>query len=224
MTLTHHPGEELLLDYASGSQGEAWGLAIATHLALCPQCRGTVAQFEAMGGGMIEDIVPDEMASGAFESLMASLEAGPEQEAIDAAPVRRTVAPTARTPLAPEPLRSYLNGDLDELPWRRFGIGASQKLIDTGDGAATARLLRIPAGQPVPVHSHGGLELTLVLAGGFSDATGHYIRGDLQIADEALQHQPRADAGEDCICLAVTDAPLRFKSFAARLVQPLIGI
>jgi putative transcriptional regulator len=29
---------------------------------------------------------------------------------------------------------------------------------------------------------------------------------------------------EDCICLAVTDAPLKFRSWFMRLVQPVIGI
>jgi putative transcriptional regulator len=68
------------------------------------------------------------------------------------------------------------------------------------------------------------MELTLVLSGAFSDATGEYRRGDLQEADEDLQHRPHAAPGEDCICLAVTDAPLRFRSLAARMVQPLLGI
>ena len=76
----------------------------------------------------------------------------------------------------------------------------------------------------MPTHSHRGLELTLVLCGAFSDATGSYSRGDLQEADEDLEHQPHAAPGEDCICLAVTDAPLRFRSVAARIAQPLIGI
>ena len=66
--------------------------------------------------------------------------------------------------------------------------------------------------------------MTLVLAGAFSDATGDYRRGDLQEADDSLEHKPHAAPGDDCICLAVTDAPLRFKSVAARLLQPLIGI
>ena len=105
-----------------------------------------------------------------------------------------------------------------------MGLGAYQLPIPTGDEQTTARLLRIPAGRPVPTHSHGGLELTLVLSGAFSDATGTYSRGDLQEADENIDHQPHAALGEDCICLAVTDAPLRLKSLAARMVQPLIGI
>ena len=124
----------------------------------------------------------------------------------------------------PEPLRSYIGGDLDRVPWRRLGMGVYQCVIPTGDKQSVSRLLRIPTGKPVPSHSHGGLELTLVLCGAFSDETGYYGRGDFQEADETLEHQPHAIAGEDCICLAVTDAPLRFSSLAARMAQPFIGI
>ncbi|MGB1033531.1 MAG: transcriptional regulator, partial [Primorskyibacter sp.] len=33
-----------------------------------------------------------------------------------------------------------------------------------------------------------------------------------------------ADVSEACICLAVTDAPLRFTSFLPRLLQPFLRI
>jgi putative transcriptional regulator len=124
----------------------------------------------------------------------------------------------------PEPLRGYVGGDAPDLPWKRLGLGAYHLPIVTGGAGAAVRLLRIPAGRPVPTHSHRGLELTLVLCGAFSDETGAYARGDLQEADDTLEHQPHAAPGEDCICLAVTEAPLRFRSLAARLAQPLIGI
>ena len=103
-------------------------------------------------------------------------------------------------------------------------MGSYQAVIQTGDTNTVARLLKIPAGKPVPAHSHGGTELTLVLGGAFTDKTGYYGRGDFQEADDTLEHQPYAVAGEDCICLAVTDAPLKFSGFAARLAQPFIGI
>jgi len=63
-----------------------------------------------------------------------------------------------------------------------------------------------------------------VLAGSFSDEQGRFARGDLEEADEDLQHQPVAGSEEDCICLAVTDAPLRFSSRFLRIVQPILGI
>jgi putative transcriptional regulator len=97
-------------------------------------------------------------------------------------------------------------------------------MIPTGDETTTVRLLKIPAGQPVPEHSHRGMELTLVLDGSFSDEISTFARGDVEMADDSLMHQPKADKGKDCICLAVTEAPLRFKSRFLRLIQPLLGI
>jgi len=51
----------------------------------------------------------------------------------------------------------------------------------------------------------------------FADDSGRFARGDVETADADLVHQPVAEPGEDCICLAVTDAPLRFRSPLARL-------
>ena len=86
------------------------------------------------------------------------------------------------------------------------------------------RLLKIPAGQPVPEHSHRGRELTVVLTGAFDDGETRFERGDMEDADEDIQHIPTATPEADCICLAVTDAPLRFRSLLVRLFQPILGI
>ena len=86
------------------------------------------------------------------------------------------------------------------------------------------RLLYIPPGQAVPDHSHGGLELTLVLQGSFRDDTGRFGVGDLEVADQTLEHTTIADTGAPCICLAATDAPLRFTTLIPRLLQPLFRI
>jgi len=103
-------------------------------------------------------------------------------------------------------------------------LGVSQIVLKTKDKSATARLLRIPAGKKVPHHSHNGRELTVIFSGGFTDETGSYGPGDIQEVVGDLEHQPRAREGEDCICLAVTEAPLKFSNAAVRLAQPLIGI
>jgi len=91
-------------------------------------------------------------------------------------------------------------------------------------GEATARLLYIPAGCAVPDHGHRGTELTLVLQGAFEDDVDHFGPGDIEVADESLDHTPVADIGADCICLAATDAPLRFHSLLPRLAQPFLRI
>ena len=220
MKISHHPSEELLLDYASGALGEAWSIAIATHLALCPDCRRTVSFMEDIGGGLLETVSPAPEKENSFDALLTKLDEDTEEGETLARPSRVS----AEQPVLPQPLRGYLGCDVEGIRWERLGMGARQIIIPTGEKGVTVRLLHIPAGRPVPEHSHGGLELTLVLRGAFSDKTGLYGRGDLQEADAELQHQPHAAPGEDCICLAVTDAPLRFRSLAARLVQPWLNI
>ena len=219
MNINHHPSEALLLDYASGALGEGWSVAIATHLALCPTCRQAVRDLEAIGAALLEGLKPAPLSGNMKHDVSTVLSTPQDGEETSFSPISASARPDL-----PEPLRRYVGGDLDQVPWRRLGLGAYQCLLPTVEDETVVRLLRIPAGKLVPSHSHGGLELTLVLHGEFSDSTGSYVRGDLQEADGSLEHQPHAADGEDCICLAVTDSPLRFSSRAARMVQPFIGI
>ena len=219
MNIDHHPSEALLLDYASGALGEGWSVAIATHLALCPTCRQVVRDMESIGAALMEGLEPAPISGNIKPDMFNVPFAEQAEEETISVPIE-----TSPTPVLPEPLRRYIGGDLDQVPWRRLGLGAYQCLLPTDEDETIVRLLRIPAGNLVPSHSHDGVELTLVLDGAFSDSTGRYVRGDLQEADGSLEHQPHAAVGADCICLVVTDAPLRFSSRAARIVQPFIGI
>lgn len=217
MSIRHHINDDILLAYAAGDLAEGWSLLVATHLALCPQCRHFVRDAEAIGGALFDDVEEIAVDDDAFARTMARVDATASTSA------KKSIASPER-PVLPEPLRSYLGGDARDLTWKQLGRGAYHIPIRTADGRTRARLLRIPAGAPVPEHGHNGLELTLVMSGCFADKTGGYGRGDVQEADAELEHQPIAGSDEDCICLAVTDAPLRFKSWAARFVQPFLGI
>lgn len=224
MTIRHHVSDELLLSYAAGTLEEGWRLAVATHLALCPDCRKRLSLMEDAGGQLLEEIAPEPAMATSFEQL--------RQRVLDksvparSAPAAARPAPPARgaSTILPEPLRSYVGGDIETLKWKSLGRGAYHIPIRTEDGTTMVRLLRIPAGKPVPEHGHGGRELTLVLSGSFHDGQALFARGDMEEADASVQHQPVATPGEDCICLAVTDAPLKFRSWLVRLVQPVLGI
>ena len=54
MTIKHHPSDATLAAYASGTLDQARGLAVATHLSLCAQCRAAVRKFESVGGAVLE--------------------------------------------------------------------------------------------------------------------------------------------------------------------------
>ncbi len=132
------------------------------------------------------------------------------------APAPQAVPRPRRVGIYPAPLAAVL-GDAGP-QWRSLGLGVRQSILHQ-DRSGSVRLLSIPPGQAVPEHGHRGLELTLVLQGSFGDATGSFGVGDLEVADSGLEHVPVAGPGATCICLAATDAPLRFRSILARLTQ-----
>ena len=62
-----------------------------------------------------------------------------------------------------------------------------------------------------------------MLQGGFTDVTGNYGPGDLQVMVDGMRHNPVVDSGEDCINLAVTTGRLKFDSLLQRIAAPLFG-
>jgi putative transcriptional regulator len=213
MTIRHHLSEEMLMAYAAGELPEAFALVVATHVSMCDECRARAEAWEAVGGALIDD-GEAEMAEDALEACLARIQGLPQANA-RSAPQRRGIFPA--------PLAEYLGGDLSRVKWRPVGKGVRQAILPT-DRLASARLLYIPAGVAVPDHGHRGLEMTLVLQGAFADEKDRFGPGDVEIADPDLEHTPVAEPGPDCICLAATDAPLRFKGLVPRLAQPLLRI
>lgn len=218
MNIHHHLSDDLLESYAAGTLSEGWSIAVATHLSLCPSCRLRLKNYECLGGKLLEELPADTSVDKAWEVVRSRL----ADTTVKTRQKRQELQPQA--PVLPQPLRSYLGGDVDKLKWRALGRGASHILIPTNDTSSTVRLLKIPAGKPVPEHGHGGRELTLVLSGSFTDGDETFARGDIEDANSDIIHQPIATPDADCICLAVTDAPLRFRSWLVRLVQPVLGI
>lgn len=214
MTIRHHLSDQLLMAYSAGQLPEAFNLVVATHVSLCDECRARLGSFDAVGGALIEEIEEIEMGEAALEAALAR---------IDGLPQATRAEPMKPAGIFPAPLADYVGGDLASVRWRRVGGGVKQAILPTGRNAS-ARLLYIPAGVAVPDHGHRGTELTLVLQGAFADENDRFGRGDIEIANEEVEHTPVALQGEDCICLAATDAPLRFRGMIPRLAQPLLRI
>jgi putative transcriptional regulator len=215
MTIRHHLSDPLLMAHAAGQLPEAFALLVSTHVSMCDECRVRLEAFEAVGGAMLDRCGTETLDEGSLDACFARI-AG-----LDAAP--RRPAPPRKRSIFPAPLNAYVGGDLDKVKWRPVGMGVRQAVLRTSRGAS-ARLLYIPAGKAVPDHGHRGMELTLVLQGAFRDESDRFGPGDVEIADQAVKHTPVAEDGADCICLAVTDAPLRFSGLIPRLAQPFVRI
>lgn len=214
LAIRHHLSEPILMAYAAGQLPEALSLVVATHLTLCDECRARSEACEALGGAVIEGLVGVAMAADALDACLARISGLPQ---LAAAP-----APRPRGDV-PAPLSDYIGASLAGVNWRPVGMGVKQAVLTQGEGAS-ARLIHIPAGQAMPDHGHRGVELTLVLKGAFLDGDRRFGPGDVEIADEGLEHTPVAEAWADCICLTANVGRLRFQGLLPRLAQPFVGI
>ncbi len=208
--ITHHVPTNLLAAYAMGTLPQSFGLVVATHISICAECRAEYEAHSAAGGVVLEDCAHAQVSQTMKANLLFALDAPYKP-----APVHQ------RSGIFPGPTMAALKGNPPK--WTPIGMGVRQSILQS-DKTGSARLLYIPPGQAVPDHSHGGLELTLVLQGSFHDITGTFAAGDLEVADQSLEHTPIAGDDVACICLAATDAPLRFSALMPRLLQPFFRI
>ncbi|MEP2640897.1 ChrR family anti-sigma-E factor [Roseobacter sp.] len=215
--IKHHLNDAILMAYAAGSLPEAFNLMVASHLSLCDTCRAKAETYEALGGEVLEQMqanaaIPLDAVS--LDATLALIAGGP----VD------TVPPMAHScGVLPRPLRDYVGGDLNDVRWKPIGMGVKQAILPTSRDAS-ARLLLIPAGTAMPDHGHHGTEMTMVLKGAFQDDDAYFARGDVEIAGSDLHHTPVADIHEDCICLAVADAPLQFDRLIPKIAQRFLRI
>jgi putative transcriptional regulator len=212
----HHLDHSTVLAYAAGTLDEAFTVVAASHLALCPTCRKAVHEAEALGGELLSQIGDSVVSSDCRAKTLAAL----DQATIHRFPA---VAPKSELPV---PLARLLNAtSFDAITWKTKAPGVAMfdiKLPSYAKGQL--KLLRISAGRAMPEHGHGGEEITLVLQGAYRDHMGRFARGDVADLDEDIEHKPVVEQDGDCICLVATEAPTRFKSLAARLMQPFVGI
>ncbi len=215
--IKHHLTDDILMGYSAGTLPEAFSLMVAAHVSLCDTCRAQLASFDCVGGELLdmEQHNDVQMDTGSFEATMALINGG--------APTEVPAHFADPSSILPTPLRDYIGGDLSAIKWKPVGLGVKQAILPTSRDA-TARLLHIPAGAAMPDHGHRGLEMTMVLQGAFRDEDDYFARGDVEIAGSDMHHTPIADIHEDCICLAVTDAPLQFEGLLPKIVQRFVRI
>jgi putative transcriptional regulator len=206
------PLDELMASYAAGRLSRPLQCLVAAHLAIRPENRTFVAAMESLCGKALEDMPASQPINGRDAKLAAIFD--DRTTAIEPA--------TVLCPIVPPPLANLLGKPVKDVPWRTRLPGIREFEVK-GMQDCEAKLYWIRPGRVMPSHTHDGSEVTLVLRGGFSDPTGHYRRGDIAIADAELDHHPRADDDEDCLCFAVIDAPLRLTGPVGRIVQKFLG-
>jgi putative transcriptional regulator len=210
--MNHHPDHDWLEQYAAATLPSPLALVVAVHLSYCSSCRRQVEALQALGGELLVQLAPVTVADGMFERVMQRIDAAP-------APSVATDAPRSEVP---RPLRRLVPQGFDALSWNWALPSLRVASLDSGDGQYQLALHRISPGGRVAVHDHRGLELTQVLRGAFSDEDGVYGDGDFLLREPGQRHRPQATQNEECICLTLQAAPVRFTGPLMRLLNPLL--
>mgnify|MGYP001823911758 FL=1 len=216
MKINHHPDASTLMSYAAGSLPEVLSAVVAAHIEVCPHCAAEVAEMERIGASLFERIEAVPM----LEPALGANEKSSTQELAQLLDTRFAAEDPDESVLT-----RLLGRELSDVHWKRLGFGIWHHPIQLSPGTqGDLRLIKVAPGQVMPEHGHGGSELTLVLAGAYSDETGCYRTGDVSDLGDDVEHRPISDPSEGCICLIASEQKARFKDVVARIFQPLTGL
>ncbi len=210
--LRHTVSDERLLAYAAGGLSPPEAVVVAAHLSFRSETAAFARRLQAVGGRFLDDMEPEPMSGSALAAVLARTE-------VDAG-AALAPPPLNDMPQLPEPLRRLPLG-----PWRWMGPGVRVRDVH-GPRAGNCRviLLEIQPGRATPKHTHGGVELTCVLAGAYATETERFDVGDLEEADSQTVHQPRVVSNEPCLCVAALDGQILLDGWLGKLLQPFVRL
>ncbi|MGJ4887301.1 ChrR family anti-sigma-E factor [Bradyrhizobium sp. HKCCYLS3077] len=216
MTISHHPPEDLLADFATGALDEAERLVVGVHVAECGRCRRFVRAVEQLAGAALDQAEPVAMAADAFDAVMARIDRRPQSrpQVSEIAEIDPELADL------PEMVKRCKIGKR-----RRVAPGISMRPIQlSGSAKSRAFLLRSEPGARMLEHTHSGNELTCVLKGSFSHLGGYYGPGDFDYGDDEVDHRPVVGDEGPCICLVAMTGDLRMHGLLGRLISPFVRL
>lgn len=209
--IKHHPSEPLLAKYCAGELPFSLSIALSAHIEMCEQCQAREKQSEAAQATQIWDEIKTETVD--FGDMLQNILATPIDQ------LQATIEPVASIELAGEQFKlPHAFRSFKRFNWSGFGAVNRARVISDEKNVRSS-LLHISAGGVIPVHQHKGYELTLLLAGSFSDEYGSYKKGDFILLDGQLKHSPKTTSG--CLCYTVQDAPLHFTLGMSMVLNPL---
>ncbi|WP_435275838.1 ChrR family anti-sigma-E factor [Psychrobium sp. nBUS_13] len=219
--ITHHPSDELLTAFTQGELTASLSIAVAAHNELCPVCQEKVEKLNAQQAQMLFDSVNetvdeagndlhkaelnwvsmiDEITDDDSQSMLVSIETKSVKLSYDNVQLPRALS----------------NVSLKK--WSKLG-DVSRARLELQEEPIRSSLLDISPGGVVPLHTHKGFELTLLLDGSFEDDMGSYHAGDFIWLDKSHSHSPRTTDG--CLCYAVLDDAMEFKEGFSKLFNPI---
>ena len=182
---------ELIFGYTSGNLGEAKSLFTSMYLFL-----NSIAAKKA-------SIFDNILAQNLSELEGVGLKKLKYTDCIKNDGSEKQISSLPKNPL------SRIIGDLNHIDWKTIYKGFNEFKIPVNDNDSV-KLIKMDPGTSVPLHSHNGKEFILVLDGSFYDEYGEYNKGDMQINDQQIKHNPTACKSNGCVCLSITENDVVF--------------
>ncbi len=211
-----HPDLDLMTEHVAGTISLAQSACLSVHIGSCEQCQRLAGQLSDIGATLFEGLDPVPVGDAQLDAVLARLDEEP--------PLKYATGSKQDSSSTPAILQRLMSGDFSDLTWKAIGKSLRVSYLKTGDPDNELALYHIKAGGRIPEHSHRGNEMTLVLEGGFSDVDGSYHKGDFIFRRPGEVHAPTAFQSEDCICVAVLDAPLKFTNWKFRWMNPFLKL
>ena len=213
VSLNNQVLDALLVDYAAGALSQPLEILIETHLAMNPESAKTMQMLMQLGGILLEECEPVSLSEDALDKVMSAI-------AEDEEPLQKVTH--SENSLLPRPISDYIPDLSCTKSWRSAGIGIARHDVKFSQSDMRATIYRIQPSRAVPSHSHTGSEITLVLAGGFSDESGTFGPGDIAVQEAGEVHKPVADADGECIVFAVNEGDIRLVGPFGRVFSLLV--
>lgn len=206
--------EQVLTDFALGKLSPAKHVLVRCQREMSLEVTSQVAFQEQIAAAFMDDMQDVSLSPNFLENVLAALP--------DAEDKAQMVDPDD----LPPSLRNILGQTLQDMEWKNMVPGVAIHDIMGSRKYDTERLylMRVGAGMKMPEHSHTGEEWTLILTGSYSIEDEQFTPGDLHIVNEDRTHQPKIDDDEECVCLVMTQGPLKMKGILPKLVQPIVGV
>jgi putative transcriptional regulator len=215
---THHPDSDLLLAFSAGTLPLSHALCVSAHCERCAECTSNLQRLNNLGALMFEELSPAASPEQLKSSVMALLDKQPAHPQAVASPP--AAEHSSKVPLC---LRQFIPAGYSALSWHRVSPSIKAAKLCFDSNGAKVEMLRIKAGGKSATHTHTGDEYTVILEGSYSDESGMYCEGDFIVRSKQHKHRPIASRDKECICLTVTDGPIKFTGWFARWLNPLVN-
>jgi putative transcriptional regulator len=229
--IKHHPKFELIDSFVKGELPASLAAGISIHAEMCPTCQLRINQLtEQMAESSFEQVSNQEQKTPCSDSVQA-IEMDIELDQTMEAMLNQITesAPAASATIKPNPVKTIKFRDqafilpraIQNMPHGKpTQLGKlTRARLQLNENEIHSSLLHIEPGGSVPEHTHKGFELTVLLAGSFSDEQDEYVKGDFIMLDKSHQHQPQSAQG--CLCYTVANDALHFTKGINKLLNPI---